>query len=93
MRALPLLLCQFASSLVRPRPIEFMLVAADERLHIRSPHGALSRQAGLASGSESPEQAQDFLSARALSHDHIYSRRHLLAANVYRTIRIEAFSI
>jgi len=35
---------------------------------------------------KSPRQAQDFLSAHAFIHGHFNRRRHLLAANSYRTI-------
>jgi putative transposase len=42
---------------------------------------------------KSPEQAQNFLSAHAFIHGRFHPRRHLLAANSYRTIRREAFNV
>ena len=42
---------------------------------------------------QSPEQAQDFLSAHAFIHGHFHPRRHLLAADVYRANRAEAFDV
>jgi putative transposase len=42
---------------------------------------------------KSPGQAQDFLSAHALIHDHFHPRRHLLTANSYRAIRTKDLKI
>jgi putative transposase len=42
---------------------------------------------------KSPEQAQDFLSARAFIHGHFHPRRHLLAGNSYRALRTATFNI
>jgi len=42
---------------------------------------------------KSPHQAQHFLSAHAFIHGHFHPRRHLLAANAYRTIRAETFDV
>jgi hypothetical protein len=42
---------------------------------------------------QSPHQAQHFLSAHAFIHGHFHPRRHLLAANAYRTIRAETFDV
>lgn len=42
---------------------------------------------------KSPEQAQHFLSAHAFIHGHFHPRRHLLAADAYRTIRSDAFDL
>ena len=42
---------------------------------------------------KSPQQAQDFLSVHAFIHGHFHPRRHLLTANSYRAIRMEAFDI
>jgi putative transposase len=41
---------------------------------------------------KSPSQAQNFLSAHAFIYGHFHPRRHLLAADAYRTIRCEAFN-
>ena len=42
---------------------------------------------------KSPEQAQDFLSAHSFIYGHFHLRRHLLAANAYRAVRSQAFTI
>ena len=42
---------------------------------------------------KSPEQAQDFLFAHAFIHGHFHPRRHKMSANVYRSIRSEAFKV
>ena len=41
---------------------------------------------------KSPSQARNFLSAHAFIDGHFHPRRHLLAADAYRTIRREAFN-
>jgi putative transposase len=42
---------------------------------------------------KSSVQAQNFLFPHAFIHGHFHPRRHLLTANVYRAIRVEAFNI
>jgi putative transposase len=42
---------------------------------------------------ESPEQAQDFLSAHAFINGRFHPRRHLLTSNSYRAVPTEAFKI
>ena len=42
---------------------------------------------------KSSEQAQNFLSAHSFIYGHFHPRRHRLAADIYRAIRLDAFKI